>query len=614
MTDTSSTFFDYHTTGSVGHASAVAERNDARVFAAPNRALAPSLADIDAANKAQAAREQQAQADAATAMKQAQGGGAAAAKKLSQRQQDRLAHQAAAAKAAAELEGRRDDNGSILFRSELFASASRRPAANPIAPVGDGAVTNGASDVDVDAVRFARPKPRTTVNLLLKQRSLPVPNVPSRGGGSADVPMHLQGLNAAAYGASYAAARRQCQAAVDRIAEALLEATQSQAGGAPHGRPGSPTAERGEKPRPKPQQCYRYVDTSFFLGDRETLFPEGADSKRCTVGTPADVVRLTNHFGGGIPLFDVVPVAPDQDVPDTFGDDDGAAETLNGSGVAASSPTKNSGGKASATVGGDDDDDTYETWRHSFDELRQGRVGDSHFLAAVSAIVSASPHLGGRRALQRLFVLPQVPASMPAKPAGPQAAGANAALSNSTASAAAVGSGLHTTMSMGSLAMSVTTGGASGSRVDHTLRLGFVGVLFYVNGAWEWVIVDDTIGTGADFSSPTFLSVVPRPNTAAPSHAAKGTSLATPSGVVPIAPAQAARLLSLDGGAADSTADEHERARRRDAAALFDPAETAQLQRLLTSWAFVGTDRLKEQTRQRRHCRRCPSTRSPDPG
>eukprot|EP00744_Colponema_vietnamica_P015531 GILI01021768.1.p1 GENE.GILI01021768.1~~GILI01021768.1.p1 ORF type:complete len:750 (+),score=94.92 GILI01021768.1:192-2252(+) len=78
----------------------------------------------------------------------------------------------------------------------------------------------------------------------------------------------------------------------------------------------------------------------------------------------------------------------------------------------------------------------------------------------------------------------------------------------------------------------VTPGDKGLSITEFVRRFGFIGVLLYVNGEWEWVIVDDLVATDIKGTSPTMLHLISKgrvealQNTFGPNHITAGTGRA----------------------------------------------------------------------------------------
>ena len=62
------------------------------------------------------------------------------------------------------------------------------------------------------------------------------------------------------------------------------------------------TAERAAMKSGLPKHRRKYFDPSFFIGSRDTLYPEGTNAA-CTIEEPEAVVR-SDAVWPGVPLFD----------------------------------------------------------------------------------------------------------------------------------------------------------------------------------------------------------------------------------------------------------------------------------------------------------------------
>jgi hypothetical protein len=198
----------------------------------------------------------------------------------------------------------------------------------------------------------------------------------------------------------FRSARLACQEAVDAIAEAVIAARQHELG-----RVTQPDFEVDT--RHLLGRVPSFFDDTFFLGDWSAIAPSAlhadAASKR-GYALPVDSMRACDVF-------------PNSQI------------SLFGDVVYDETPNVNLS--------------------------RPGHVGDSHLIAAISALLLRRN--GGVDRIRRLFVLPIVDGA-----------------------------------------------------TDEKLEIGVIGCVLYLNGCWTWVIIDDTLAISAD-RRPWFMSLAPRP-------------------------------------------------------------------------------------------------------
>jgi hypothetical protein len=122
---------------------------------------------------------------------------------------------------------------------------------------------------------------------------------------------------------------------------------------------------------------------------------------------------------------------------------------------------------------------SFDLTSRDFDELRQGHLGDAHLIAAMHALLSSAR---GRGLLERLVVLPR------------------------SLEAAAVA------LEVGPTPIEVQSSGAS----DNYLDVGAVGILLFVDGRWEWIVIDDTVALDASNSLLYISARPPLPSKSVP--------------------------------------------------------------------------------------------------
>lgn len=314
----------------------------------------------------------------------------------------------------------------------------------------------GVAHPTMNSNEYSRPppKPLTSANVVLK-RGLSMPDIPTRSAGL----MTKRGMTAADSLASYRAARRACQHVLDMITVRLHE-------------------HRKQHNRPEAM----FVDTEFSLCDKDSLYPQGAHVD-VPVGAPADIVRLQTQYNG-VPVLKQVGVLSASVVSPAHARSPMSPTPLNatpGTGKARKSVAMDLANIDERDAEVDDDDDVSDgvprdPMRRYFDEVRLGSVGDSHFLTAVNAVLSNAHPQMGRSVVNRLFVLPR----------------------SYEAAKVAVDLGADEP----SMMVDVDD--------ESDLRYGVIGVLFFVNGAWEWVLVDDTIAVDPTGRRLSFLHIVAR--------------------------------------------------------------------------------------------------------